>query len=93
MQNLGTLGGSLSPSWTNAINDHGQVVGMSKNASGDRRAFLYENGTMMDLGISSFDGAKAINNRGQIVGQGGPGPFQSQGAFLYEDGSSHSTIC
>ena len=45
------------------INDSGQVVGYSTNADGHERAFLYSNGTMIDLGtlggLSSQ--ARAIN--------------------------------
>ena len=45
---LGTLGGDESGAY--GINDSGQVVGQAQKASGQKRAFLYESGTMTDLG-------------------------------------------
>ncbi len=84
MRDLGTLGvdeyGS-SFSIPYAVNDAGKVVGYSTYsengvAKGDR-AFLYQNGTMMDLNklLSAGSGlvlenALAINNRGQITAFG-----------------------
>ena len=65
-----------------AINDLGQVVGVSSSVVGPIRAFLWENGSMMDLGGlpgSSFSEAVDINNAGQVVGT-------SRRAFLWEDG-------
>ena len=48
MTDLGTLGGNLSFAY--AISNRGQIVGYSKTASGEDRAFLWEDGTMADLG-------------------------------------------
>src|SRR3989338_2169957 len=74
MQNLGTLGGSSS--WAYGVNDHGQVVGESKVAGGIH-AFLYLDGSMLDLNDLidppskwRLNRATAINNAGQIVGTG-----------------------
>ena len=75
MQDLGPLGGN--PSWGQAVNDSGQVVGSSLT-TGDAayQAFLYDRETMYDLkdlvidppaGFSMWD-ALDINNFGQIVG-------------------------
>ncbi|MEO1005980.1 MAG: hypothetical protein AAFW67_09045, partial [Cyanobacteria bacterium J06638_38] len=68
--NLGTLpGGNYSAAY--AINNQGQIVGVSTSAAGSR-AFIYENGTMQDMGISyagdpeKRDGID-INNLGQVV--------------------------
>jgi probable HAF family extracellular repeat protein len=64
---LGTLGGTQSVA--NDINDSGQVVGWS-----DGHAFLYNGGTMKDLGtLGTIPGgtqsnAKGINASGQVVG-------------------------
>jgi probable HAF family extracellular repeat protein/YD repeat-containing protein len=76
MHALGTLGGWFSQA--SAINDLGQIVGFSNIASGRFDAFLYENGTMIDLNsllpagsdFSYLHYATGINDRGQIVGSG-----------------------
>ncbi|MGD2153953.1 MAG: hypothetical protein PVG79_11855 [Gemmatimonadales bacterium] len=67
---LGTLGGDQS--WAYDINRHGQVVGWSETADGDLHAFLWEKGKITDLSPGKPDArAKAINDRGQVVGQSG----------------------
>lgn len=58
------------------INNLGQVVGYTS----DSHAFLYSGGVMKDLG--TFGVAEAINDLGQVVGQGST-------AFLYSDGVMH----
>lgn len=72
---LGTLGG-LESSATD-VNNHSQIVGWSLNAVGERRAFLYTNGVMVDLNtlVEPESGwvlrsANAINDAGQIAGEG-----------------------
>jgi probable HAF family extracellular repeat protein len=72
---LGTLGGSQSSAAD--VNNHGQIVGWSLDASGERRAFLYADGAMVDLNtlIEPDSGwvllsANAINDAGQITGEG-----------------------
>ena len=44
---LGTLGGSWSEA--RAVNDHGQVIGLSEDADGQVQAFYYYAGTMWSL--------------------------------------------
>ncbi|MBU6483891.1 MAG: DUF3466 family protein [Betaproteobacteria bacterium] len=71
MTDLGTLGGSVSEAL--AINNAGQVVGRARvtDAPLVRHAFVWEQGTMTDLGTvdSCTRGtATSINSKGQIVG-------------------------
>lgn len=51
------------------INDQGDVVGFSTDASGVDRPFLWQSGVMRDLGTAPGQpaGARGINNRGQIA--------------------------
>ncbi|MBN2579036.1 MAG: DUF3466 family protein [Pirellulales bacterium] len=89
---LGTLGGVLS--FASDINNSGQVVGEARDASNHTRAFLYSNGTMIDLGTIGGDPnhsesfAYGINTDGQVVGytlvqEGNMPPTY---AFLYDHG-------
>jgi probable HAF family extracellular repeat protein len=56
-------------SGANAINDGGQVVGVSDTKSGAQHAFLYSNGKMSDLGsVGGNSNALGINNAGEIIG-------------------------
>ena len=71
MISLGTLPGSKS-SAAFGINDSAAIVGTS-----DNRAFLWEQGRMRDLNAAlpagsgwTLEKAKAINNKGQIIGTG-----------------------
>jgi probable HAF family extracellular repeat protein len=65
---LGTLGGRSTAAA--AINERGQVAGVSSLAGPEQHAFVWENGKMRDLGTlggrHSF--AWDINERGQVVG-------------------------
>jgi probable HAF family extracellular repeat protein len=70
MRDLGGLGGMCTYAF--AINENGQVVGIS-NVAGDtsQRAFIWENGAVHDLGGSLGGlktGANAINEKGETVG-------------------------
>jgi probable HAF family extracellular repeat protein len=74
---LGTLGGTISKA--KAINSHGQVVGYSTTADGADHGVVWEGGVIYDLNallpansgwvISGLE-TNAINDNGQIVGQG-----------------------
>jgi probable HAF family extracellular repeat protein len=88
MNNIGTLGGASAEAV--ALNDYSHVVGTAQNASGQWDAFLYENGSMQDLGVGE---ATAVNSYDQVVGDdvadtvGGYGYALDVGhPFLYEDG-------
>lgn len=74
MKNLGSLGGQCY-AWD--INDKGQIVGSSDTAQKEKHAFLYQDGVMTDLNtlLPAKSGwvlheARAINNKGEIVGYG-----------------------
>jgi probable HAF family extracellular repeat protein len=84
---LGTLGGAKSSAAD--INNHGQIVGYAETASGARRAFLYENGVLVDLNTLLEPGsgwvlvsANAVNDAGQIAGEGLFGDDPEPRAFL-----------
>jgi probable HAF family extracellular repeat protein len=75
MKDLGTLGGDTT--YPTAINNQGQVVGWALTSKGTTHAFLWENGTIVDLNSllpadSEWDleGAEFINDAGRIVGYG-----------------------
>lgn len=84
---LGTLpGGSFSSveeADAGGINDKGQIVGFGDTGTGETHAFLWQNGTMTDLGTlgGSNSYAHGINNKGQIVGNSNK-----------ETGETHATL-
>ena len=64
MTDLGVLPGGYR-SDALAVNGRGQVVGTSNVADRTRHVFLWQNGTMIDLGAAP--GVIGINKRGQVV--------------------------
>jgi len=88
VKDLGNLGGAFS-NVAYAINNHGQVVGIS-DLTGDTtaHAFFWQNGTLTDLGTlpgDFFSVAFSINNRGQVVGESCDVNFNCR-AFLWQNG-------
>ena len=78
LTSLGTLGGDVS--YPVAVNDRGQVVGVSETADGEFHAFFWDDGVMIDLAPEYLaSGAMDINNKGQVVFQRAPagGPVES----------------
>jgi probable HAF family extracellular repeat protein len=88
MHDLGTLGGALS--YSQGINDSGQVVGFSQISAGNYHAFLYDGTTMHDLGTlgGPYSYANGINSSGQVVGESYTSDFSSH-AFLYDGTTMH----
>ena len=87
--NLGDLAGGAGSSSALAINNRGQVVGTATAAvSGggfQSHAFLWEDGTMRDLGLtpsSTISTAEELNDRGTVLGGDGIG-----GAYTWKDGA------
>lgn len=82
MKSLGSLGGLSSIA--RDINNRGQIVGSAENEFLQRRAFLFEGGAMIDLNRLvaptapvQLTEAIAINEAGQILANGIPGPEQT----------------
>lgn len=71
LTDLGTLDGSNGESTAFAINNSGDIVGISRaNLANGEHAFLYRNGKMVDLGTLGGETSTAhgINARGEVVG-------------------------
>lgn len=93
VETIGVLGpdNASSYSWAYGLNNHGSVVGYSY-AQDDEvpfRAFAYENGQIRDLGnMNGFNttSARAINDRGQIVGYATNWATYEDRPFLYDKG-------
>ncbi|MEX2307307.1 MAG: hypothetical protein WD738_06930 [Pirellulales bacterium] len=70
MQNLGSLGGDYG--FANAINQVGQITGLSADQHGVTHVFLYSNGNITDIGDLSgggnYSNGYGINHQGQIAG-------------------------
>lgn len=77
-----------------SVNNRGQVVGFSRNHDGHQHAFLWQNGTLTDLGtlngITSL--ATGINDKGQIAGQSFIGN-RYQHAFMWQNGQMRDLGC
>ena len=83
----GTGGTFLS---ANAINDAGEIVGIAAFPGRVFDASLWRDGVVTDLGTVGADGcseAHALNSGGQIVGKSESCDFSTARAFLWENGS------
>jgi probable HAF family extracellular repeat protein len=90
MVGLGYLAGFTNESCGNAVSGDGTiVVGYSKSAGGEMRAFRWENGVMADLGSLSGGGhnvvANAISADGSII-VGHSDSNSGYQAFRWKDG-------
>lgn len=84
---LGTLGGLTSVAL--GINNLGQVAGGADLANGKRHAFLWQNGTMTDLGTlpgANYSEAWDINNLGVVCG-GSSGSGAAWTPFVWDSGT------
>lgn len=80
MSLLDTLGGNQG--FGADINNAGVIAGTAQDAAGAYHAVVYEGGIPRSLGIPGiFSGAKAINDRGQVIGS------VDNGSFLYDNGT------
>lgn len=71
-----------------ALNNRGVVIGTASTAGGTRFPFVWADGRFVDVNTISdrpFELVSAINDRGQIVGEG-PGPDGRGQGMLLEDG-------
>jgi len=91
MIDLGTPANFKGSTEGTAINDAGQVTGSLDSGPFNIHAFVYSKGQMMDLNDLidptldiTLTSAPGVNNRGQIVANGGPRPepFPSGHAYL-----------
>src|SRR5688572_18648343 len=73
---------------TAGVNERGQVVGFSLTASGNRRAFIWQDGVMRDLGTlgGDFTESPVVNARGQVAGISATADGFFHG-FVWEDGA------
>lgn len=86
---LGTLGGDTSTAF--GINDSDQIVGSSKIDAHYTHAFIYQDGSMQDLGApgdaTAVSVARAIAANGAIAGSGQPSSSSPSHALLWQDGN------
>ena len=90
-QSLGDLGPSGSGGTAMAVNDHGEVVGVSSgvvNSAGVVRAVIWQHGIVKDIGTLGglHSTACALNSSGAVVGWAEQGD-QSTEAFIWQKGS------
>jgi probable HAF family extracellular repeat protein len=89
-RDLGVLPGHATSS-ARAINNKGQVIGVSADAGGVARAFLWDLGRMRELGTlpgHAASEALAINDASDAVGRSGSADMSQSRAVLWRGGSA-----
>jgi probable HAF family extracellular repeat protein len=69
------------------VNNKGQVAGISATAAGAQHAFLWDLGTLRDLGVLPGDvssEARAINDASTVVGRSGGADLSQSRAVLWQ---------
>jgi probable HAF family extracellular repeat protein len=87
-RDLGVLPGHATSS-ARAVNNKGQVVGRSSDASGTPRGFLWDLGRMRDLGTLAGDAASEaldVNDASDVVGRSGSADWTTTRAVLWRGG-------
>jgi probable HAF family extracellular repeat protein len=86
MRDLGTLGGART--FTNWLNDRGQVVGVSDLADQTGHPYLWDGDRLRDLGTlgGNFGAATYINDAGDVVGFATPPSNDTVHAFIWRHG-------
>jgi probable HAF family extracellular repeat protein len=90
VHDLGTLGGPTSTAV--AIDNRGEIVGLSDTDTGVTLPFLWKDGVMTSLPIPSghiYGPAQSINSRGQMVGFSltDPSDLSTNHTLFWEDGA------
>lgn len=81
-----TLGGDFATSDNvkNPLNENGQVIGRSRNASGELHAFFFDGTVTLQLDLGGSSGfARALNDAGQVVG-GSENSSGERHAFFFD---------
>lgn len=85
---LGTLGGTQSD--VAGINELGVITGFANDEDNDRHPYIYQDGSLIDLGTGGDEDTNAsafgINNLGQVVGSSFINPAAPALPFLYDAG-------
>jgi probable HAF family extracellular repeat protein len=90
---LGYLGQHYAEPY--AVNDHGQVAGVSITTTGQTHAFFHDGSGMIDISATTgyAEGvAFGLNDHGQVVGYTRVGQFTSTLGYVWSAGSGLQTI-
>lgn len=86
VEHIGTFGGSFST--VTAINNLGAAAGYAAIANDFAHAYIYQDGTLQDIGVLYGDGSNYdsygndINNLGEVAGSSGSSPMVYSGGIM-----------